>query len=191
MKNLIKTYSMLLVFTSLALISCSDKRDNNQSEDEKWDNIRNNYQSVILDYKRKYNVINDWSKLEYKYTIQYEPILKDGGYQIISRPFFHDFFIKNDTCYASVFSQYYTYSQFQFKLSMSQNVFQKIENTLLREDRQNWSFIIVKINELIKTDNMIEVVVDKEYDVITSRKPETFFIGTGELIDFYQADLKQ
>lgn len=181
-KHLFKELMILLCIALSIFSSCSTNDSRQISMEEQHKIRRSKYDSIVQVYTRNYDVEYDWSRLNYKFTIQYDTIINSSKPQIIKWPEFYDLYIENDSCFVSVYTQ--GEQEFHFILNVSDELFRKLSNDLLNNTKQTFlRFLVVKINEIKKRRFGLDISTGDNNDLYVS-DGDNIFYGSGVLLDY-------
>ncbi|NQU68805.1 MAG: hypothetical protein HQ510_12750 [Candidatus Marinimicrobia bacterium] len=171
-------YIIIVLFT---IISCNTT-DKITEEEKQEIQLQQKKDKLISEITDKYNISYDWDTLTYKYSINYDKILK-SGYQLIRQIWVKDIYQKDGSYYISIRTGYSP--TFYFDLSISEENL----NKLLRITYYGLKFgsfeglLVVEISEIKKIRFKIESYEDDEKNLSLELDASGSFIGKGKIVE--------
>jgi len=135
-----------LILLGATIVSCTliEKK----AEKDKEEKVKNNVDSVINTYIKKYNITYAWDTVRYSYSIDYKYVI-ESKYQLIESFEVLDIYEKNGILFVSINAGIYPCLYFDFPITKEQvRIFKK--NSF---NRPNDSFMVVRVHLKIISDN--------------------------------------
>jgi hypothetical protein len=170
----------LIIVALILLLGC---KKNEYSEEN-----QNSERADLVDKTiATYDVLYDWSDLDYEFTYQYEPVLNSKK-QVISYPRLIDVYKKNDSIYLKVISDINRTFNFDLFITDSNNLNKIIDDYEKQEDYFMSCILVVEINKLQKIPllaNPYSEIIDGEIEhSFIELETNDNFIGSGKITDF-------
>lgn len=171
-------FSLLLL---CLLISCNQKK-NEMTEKETLENqIEQKNEIIISNLKEKYSIKYSLDTVRYKYTIQFEDMMRTK-YQLIQRFGIQDIFVEDGISYINVLNVT-TNRNLYLKLTIPETEKEKLLSQKASSSRFINAALVVSLNEFKKIDMIVKSNHDAiDYCTIELTDSEGFF-GNGQVAE--------
>jgi hypothetical protein len=162
---------ILMLLLSSILFSCN-KKNNDIEVSRKLNELRKEKkEKLISELVSKYDINYMWDTLNYKFSIEYKPIL-ESSYQLLDNFYINDIYEKDSTYFISIVSSNYISYYFTFPITKEQlNIFVSDVDEFV---------LVVSISEIRQIQ--FGLIEDSESAIVILNSTNDF-IGKGKLIE--------